>query len=398
MSTLGLYLQVPFCRSKCSFCNFSSGVFSSALWEPYTEALSREIESICGFLPDHSLAERAIDSVYLGGGTPTLLGAQRMGRLFDSLGKTFRLQADSEVTSEVTPEITMEATPGSVEDRDWTRYIQGGVNRLSIGAQTMDSNELRSVGRLHDAEETCRMVRRARAAGIHNVSLDLIGGLPGQSRDSWGRSLDQTLELRPEHVSLYLFEVDEKSRLGREVLSGGARYRAAQMPEEEFFVESYFEGKRRLEQAGYEHYEISNFALPGFRSRHNLKYWRREPYLGFGAGSHSFDGIVRWENEGDVRTYIEKILQGESPQTARRKVPPREAEEEYLFLGLRQLQGVSLRDLRNRLGADLDPARRFSEPLERLAGWGLLRREGDRVRLTDRALLISNEVFQEFLG
>lgn len=392
MKTLGLYLQVPLCPSKCSYCNFNSAVFSPEFYQPYTDALCREIEarSAPGSEdgPDPSVLDFPVDTVYMGGGTPSLLGPERIGRILDTLRRCFPLANDLE--------ITMEMTPGSASAEDLHRYADMGVNRLSIGAQTFEEAELRAVGRLHDADETARTVERARSAGIRNFNLDLIAGLPHQTLESWSRSLDRLLDLRPEHVSLYLFEIDMKSRLGREfLLFEGDRYHAGSIPGEEFFVDAYWRGQKRLLEAGFEHYEISNFALPGFRSRHNVKYWRREPYLGFGSGAHSFDGVARWASEGAPKDYVEKTNRGEFPRVEFHKVDAEEAVEESLFLGLRQREGVSLRDIREQLG--VDPARHFRDAIEKLQACGMVEREGDRLRLTDQALLVSNEIFQEFV-
>ena len=392
MKTLGLYLQIPLCPSKCSYCNFDSGVFSPDFYQTYTDALCREIEARSApgseLGPDPSLLDCPVDTVYLGGGTPSLLGPERIGRIFDTLRRCFPLAND--------PEITMEMTPRSASAEDLCRYAEMGVNRLSIGAQTFEEAELRAVGRLHESGDTARTVDGARSAGIHNINLDLIIGIPHQNLDSWSRNLARLLDLRTEHVSLYLFEIDMKSRLGREfLLLEGDRYHAGAIPGEEFFVDAYWGGQKWLLEAGFEHYEISNFALPGFRSRHNLKYWRREPYLGFGSGAHSFDGVARWANLAIPKDYVEQTDRGEYPREEYRELDSEEAVEESLFLGLRQREGVSLRAIQERVG--VDPARQFHDAIGKLQACGMVEREGDQLRLTDQALLVSNEIFQEFV-
>lgn len=390
--TLGLYVQVPFCASKCTFCNFSSLVAPRGIYDRYRALVEMELR----LLPEH-LARRGVngaplslevDSIYLGGGTPSLLGAQNLGALTASLGRTFRCAPSVEFTIEI--------TPGSADEHLLEELAALGVNRLSIGAQSFSDRELRSVGRLHSAEDTVEQVKRARRAGIPQVSLDLIAGLPHQTEDSWRASLDRALKIAPEHISIYLFEADEKSRLGREVLNGGDRYHAAEVPGDEFMASAYEEARRRLLRAGYEQYEISNFSLPGFESRHNLKYWGLEPYLGLGAGAHSFDGARRWENIESFERYEEKLTHGESPISVVREQSEAEQLEEFFFLGLRRSAGVDLREARERWGErGVAP---WQAKIDGLVRDGWLRSSGDRVCLDERALLVSNEIFQEFVA
>jgi oxygen-independent coproporphyrinogen III oxidase len=269
------------------------------------------------------------------------------------------------------------------------------VDRLSIGAQSFEDRELRSVGRLHSAAETCDLLSHARRAGFKNISLDLIAGLPHQNESSWSGSLRQVMRLRPEHVSVYLFEVDEKSRLGSEVLGHGTRYGAAQVPSDEFMAEAYETACELLSKEGYVQYEISNFALPGFESQHNQGYWRLRPYLGLGAGAHSFDGCRRWANETAPEVYQDKLARGTSPIAEVRFLSSEEQLEEFFFLGLRQRQGVDLTIARRRWGRDL--VARWEPKISALAADGWLEAEAGCVRLANRAYLVSNEIFQEFL-
>jgi oxygen-independent coproporphyrinogen-3 oxidase len=293
-------------------------------------------------------------------------------------------------------EFTVEVTPGSADAEFLRAASRLGVNRLSVGAQSFDDRELRAAGRLHTADETWTMVRAAQAAGFDNISLDLIAGLPHQTCDSWLRSLETAIHLRPRHVSIYLFEVDEKSRLGSEVLRHGSRYHADTVPDEDFMAEAYETARVVLQEAGYVQYEISNFALPGFESRHNLKYWRLDPYLGFGAGAHSFDGRRRWSNETSPEAYLGKVRAGKSVVSDLRELSGEELREEFFFLGLRQREGVDLSVASSRWGyAALEP---WGEVIALLVRDGLLEREGDRVRLAEKAYLLSNEVFERFVG
>jgi oxygen-independent coproporphyrinogen-3 oxidase len=392
MPTLGIYVQVPFCASKCSFCNFSSTVERSSIFDQYTRSLQLEIEGLGGAYTERAIPREILnlpaDSLYFGGGTPALLGEGRLDLLLRTLRANFKWSEDLE--------FTLETTPGSV-DAAMLRVLRDlGVDRLSIGVQTFDDRELRTVGRLHSAADSSELVSRARAAGFRNLSLDLIAGLPHQTEASFRQTLETTAKLRPEHVSLYLFEIDEKSRLGREVVHGGTRYQAATVPGEEFMADAYESGRNFLANEGYVQYEISNFALPGCGSRHNRKYWRLEPYVGLGAGAHSFDGARRWANQVDVRSYLARLAAGGSPLDEFRDLAPAEQIEEFFFLGLRQMEGVDLALARERWGSDR--IRPWEVKLQSLVGERGLVVEGDRVWLSRDSYLVSNEIFQEFVS
>lgn len=392
METLGIYIQIPFCASKCSFCNFSSRVQTLNVFDAYCRGLTQEIER----LPDlyeaqgigKGLLSLTVDTVYLGGGTPSLLGAERLETIMGCLARRFHFK---------TPlEFTLEVTPGSADGGLLASARKLLVNRLSIGAQSFDDGELRAVGRLHSAADTGDLVRGARRAGFANINLDLIAGLPYQTEASWLRSLEQVARLRPEHVSIYLFEVDEKSRLGREVLEGGDRYHAGAVPEDDFMADAYVAAREFLTREGYVQYEISNFALPGYESRHNRKYWRLEPYVGIGAGAHSFDGRLRWANEVAVESYEEKLFRGHSPIAEIRALSTEEQLEEFFFLGLREREGIDLVRAENQWG--VSRVRRHEARIADLVRDGWVEHVAGRVRITDRALLVSNEIFQEFLA
>jgi oxygen-independent coproporphyrinogen-3 oxidase len=392
MATLGVYVQVPFCASKCSFCNFSSRVERNDVFDQYAQALRMETEGLDRFYAERGIPRAilagAVDSLYFGGGTPTLLGEERLELVIQTL------RASLDCSGEI--EFTLETTPGSADAGLLRALRELGVNRLSIGAQTFDDRELRAVGRLHSAAESVELVKRAREAGFTNISLDLIAGLPYQTEASFRRSLQTAAKLRPEHVSLYLFEVDEKSRLGREIIHGGNRYHAAAVPSEEFMADAYEGGRRFLASEGYIRYEISNFALPGHESWHNRRYWRLGPYVGIGAGAHSFDGVRRWANQADAQSYLARLALRGSPIGECRLLSPEEQIEEFFFLGLRQSEGVDLAWARQRWGSGrVTP---WEDRVVSLARGGRLVREGDRVRLPRDAYLTSNEVFQEFVS
>jgi len=391
MQTLGIYVQIPFCASKCSFCNFSSRVESRSIFDRYCDAVGQEIDRLPLSFGVYGLAEEvltlSVDTIYFGGGTPSLLGVERLGGIVRALHRRFAVQAAGEFTIEV--------TPGSADLQFLAQAMSMGMNRLSIGAQTFEDQELRAVARMHSAADTRQLVGCARSVGFENISVDLVAGLPHQTLESWQRNLEAVLQLEPQHISLYLFEIDEKSRLGWEVLQGGTRYHAPAVPGEEFMADAYEIGREVLGREGYVQYEISNFALPGFESRHNLKYWQLAPYVGLGAGAHSFDGMNRWANEGEARLYIDRLAGMRSPIAAVRKLSPEEQLEEFFFLGLRQVEGISLDLARKRWGRDL--MSRWQGRIETLTQDGLLTTTGDNIRLAETAYLVSNEVFREFV-
>lgn len=392
MDSLGIYVQVPFCSSKCSFCNFSSRVSGASVLDPYVNALETEIDRLPEFQArtgiDAGLLDLPANTLYFGGGTPSLLGAERLTRVLTALRRRF------EFTSKV--ECTLEVTPGSVPDELLRRGLKLGINRLSIGAQSFDDRELSSVGRLHSAADTRDLVKRARRAGFANLGLDLVAGLPYQTETSWLNSLRIVTRLRPQHVSAYLFEVDEKSRLGAEVLRHGTRYHAGLVPGEEFQAWAYQTAREFLAGEGYVQYEISNFARPGWESQHNRKYWQLEPYLGLGAGAHSFDGFRRWSNTESPEDYRTRLAAGKLAVAELRDVSPDEQLEEFFFLGLRQRAGVDVDRASRRWGAQR--VGEWEPVLAALAGDGLIEREGVVVRLADRAYLVSNEVFAHFVA
>lgn len=372
---IGVYVQVPFCQAKCTYCNFHTGVFSPDLYSPYVKAVCREIRE------RGALRDFRADTVYIGGGTPSLLDAQDLARILATIHETYGEW--EEATLEADPEtITAEKA------RDW---IATGLNRISMGVQSFNDAELKASGRRHRREDVFSAVAALRQAGFENISMDLIAGLPHQMRQSWEASLDELIALRPQHVSIYLLEVDEGSRLGKEILQGGKKYSAAEVPSDDEMADFYERACERLAAAGYEHYEISNWAFPACASKHNLKYWRRERYVGFGAGAHSFDGKRRWANVHDPAVYAKMIEGGDSPREQQEIVTDADALNEEFFLGLRQLAGVDLARIEEKYGAT-----RVSQ-IAKLVDSGLLERNGDWIKLAAGKLTISNEVFAELM-
>jgi oxygen-independent coproporphyrinogen III oxidase len=418
--TLGIYIQVPFCQTKCTYCNFHTGVVSADRYEPYANAICREIAQSAstgyvaaafrpadlegrGFNPAQSRVFREgasapeahglrpiVDTVYFGGGTPSLLAPNALARILDTLRDSFDFDE--------APEITLEADPETITSAKATAWLAAGFNRISLGAQSFNDRELQSAGRMHRRANIFEAARILRAADFRNISMDLIAGLAHQTRATWEESVTALLGVRPEHISIYMLEIDEGSHLGKESLAGGARYSARAIPADDAIAEFYDSACGRLAAEGYDHYEISNWAcsrvkdLPSLRSRHNLKYWRREPYLGLGAGAHSFDGTQRWANIHDSAKYVACIEQGITPREQIETVTPAQALEEEFFLGLRQLEGIDLARIERQYAVSLN------ERISDLCAQGLLELDGTRLRLSPARLTVSNEVFAELLS
>jgi oxygen-independent coproporphyrinogen III oxidase len=375
--TLGIYIQVPFCQTKCTYCNFHTGVVSRDRYLPYAEAICREIVESVSDNPEN------VDTVYFGGGTPSLLDPALLRKILDMLSSCFSSSAR---------EVTLEADPETITTEKARAWIDAGFNRISLGAQSFNDLELQAAGRMHRRGDIFSAITELRDAGFSNISLDLIAGLPHQTRESWEESVAKVLLIRPEHLSIYMLEIDEGSRLGAESLAGGKRYSAAAIPADDSIADFYDSACTRLAAEGYEHYEISNWALPGMRSRHNSKYWQRKPYIGFGAGAHSFDGVKRWANIHDSARYVACVEQGTSPREQIETVSSAQALEEELFLGLRQLDGVDLERIEREYHVDL------RSRIAPLAEQGLLQLSGARLRLAPDRLSVSNNVFVELLG
>jgi oxygen-independent coproporphyrinogen-3 oxidase len=387
---LGIYISVPFCRTKCSYCNFASDVFSRAVFERYIDRVCADVASAPQIAEQMGAQfDREVDSIYLGGGTPTVLEAGQLSRMFDAVREQFQVRPGAEVT--------VECAPGTLGPEVLQSLLRCGANRVSLGVQSFVDAEAAAVGRLHKRATVLDDIARLRAAGITNVNIDLIAGLPHQTTESWQQSLEETLATGAPHVSVYMLEVDEDSRLGREVMAGGTRYHAHFVPDEEATADFYLAACEQLSAAGVAQYEISNFARPGAESLHNLKYWTRQPYLGFGVDAHSMLAsatpgaeAIRFAS-ADV---LEKYAAGSPAQST--VVSHAAALEEAFFLGLRLNRGVALGDIAATFGQkavdDLSPV------ITELVADGLLQSDGDCVRLTPRGRLLSNEVFQRFLA
>ena len=386
---LGIYISVPFCRTKCSYCNFASDVFSRRAFERYVERVCADIGNATQIAQEMlGKIEREVDSVYLGGGTPTVLEEGQLERIFVALRNRFDVRPDAEVT--------VECAPGTLAPAVIESLLRCGVNRVSLGVQSFVDAEAAAVGRLHKRVTVIEEIARLRAAGIANINIDLIAGLPHQNAESWRVSLAETVATGVPHVSVYMLEVDEDSRLGRELIAGGTRFHAHFVPGDNAVVDFYLEACEKLEAAGVNQYEISNFARAGFLSRHNLKYWTRRPYLGFGVDAHSMlvpadadAGAVRFATSDTLEQYI-----AGAPLT-RTVVSRSSALEESFFLGLRLTGGVNLPELSATFGEPV--VGNFRDTIAELVEAGLMLHDSGFIRLTARGRLVSNEVFEKFL-
>jgi oxygen-independent coproporphyrinogen-3 oxidase len=358
----GVYISWPFCAQKCTYCNFASGVFPRELEQRYLARLLAELDTTeWPWTPE---------TVYLGGGTPGSMNLETLQAILARVpGRPWR-------------EATLEAAPGAITAGQARGWRELGLTRVSLGVQSFIDAELRQTGRRHNAAAVAADVATLRAAGIDEINIDLIAGLPHQTRQSWCESLNWIQRLAPPHVSVYMLEIDEDSRLGAELRVGGSRYGAGHAPSEDLTVEFYENAVDRLAALGLERYEISNFAVPGHESVHNTKYWRRAPYLGFGADAHSFLDEQRWQNVESVEQYVNADVPRESET-------PAVVAEERFFVGLRLMEGVEL---------NAEDEVRHGASITRFVEAGLLERDGTRIRLTRRGILLSNEVFEAFIS
>jgi putative oxygen-independent coproporphyrinogen III oxidase len=379
---LGLYIHIPFCSAICNYCNFNRGLFDADLKARYVRSVLGEIQTVARRLSGDPEPAFAADSIYFGGGTPSLLEPQEVAQIVDACRAAFRVASDVEVTLEANPEtVTVDRLAG---------FGAAGVNRLSFGVQSFRDEELRRLSRLHSAKRACNAVADARRAGFDNVSLDLMMWLPGQQVADWLASVDAAIALVPDHLSLYLLEVYPNAPLRDEM----ARARWSQAPDEDAEA-MYLTAMERLETAGLMQYEISNAARPGRRSRHNLKYWQDGEWLGIGCGAHSTWCGSRWKNISSTAEYVSSIGSGQSPAVDVRALPPDERLGDALFTGLRLAEGVDLGAIHARYG--VDAWERYGDHLQRFVDAGLLVHDPGRLRLTRRGMLLAHEVMTVFV-
>jgi oxygen-independent coproporphyrinogen-3 oxidase len=374
----GVYLHIPFCRSRCSYCDFAVSIYQSDLADKYVDALCEEVQS-----SKLKVQSPAIDTIYFGGGTPSLLTPKQVEKILRVVFNRFPVQSNAE--------ITMEMNPGTLTPEKACDFRSLGVNRASYGAQTFDDNELKRLGRRHTAEDVRKTIDLLRGADFSNVSFDLIAGLPGQTLKDWERNLKEALKLKPEHLSLYLLEIHEGTPLAKHINEG-----KQPQPNEDLAGEMYLSLLEKIAESDYEQYEISNFCLPGFESRHNSKYWTSDAVSGFGCSAHSFDGErKRWANVRDTNRYIKLIEKTGAVIVEETILNERESRAEFAFLGLRLMRGVCLSEFETKFGISL--LDEYGASLEESFEAGLIEIEKNRLRLTGKGALFSNTVFAAFV-
>ena len=373
---LGIYIHIPFCRSKCDYCDFYSLAGREEQMDRYQKALLAHIRETA------PLAQGiGVDSVYFGGGTPSFYGDRRLREVLSLLEKQFSLDRDAE--------ITLEANPDSVDLKSLRRLRKAGFNRISLGMQSAQPQELADVHRPHTPAQTDQAVAAAKKAGFRNLSLDLIYGLPGQTMDSWKTTVEHALSLIPQHLSCYGLKVEEGTPLARRVEAGEV------LPDDDMQADLYLWTVGRLDRAGYPQYEISNFAKPGYESRHNLRYWLTRPYIGFGPGAHSDFGGRRYSFVRDLDAYIDGVLSGGAIIDSEELIPQRERGGEYLMLRLRTVQGIEEWEYRNAYCLDFAPLERRLTQFQ-AQGWAEQTSEG-RWRLTPKGFLVSNQLIGDLM-
>jgi len=366
----GIYLHIPFCKSRCSYCDFATDVYrSNDAVERYVNALCKEIKG----------SAAKIDTIYFGGGTPSLLSAKQVERIIEALDQKFDI-ADVR-------EITMEMNPATVTPETLRDYRALGVNRASFGVQTFDDRSLKLLARGHDANDARQTFKMLRDAGFENISFDLIAGLPGQTLEDWNNNLNEAISMSPEHLSLYILEIHQSTPLAEQLRSG-----RQPQPDDQLAAEMYEMMLDKLANASYKQYEISNFSKPGFESKHNTKYWTLDPVFGFGVSAHSFDGKERYANERDTAKYVEMIEKTDSAEVMREKI---DLASEFIFLGLRIESGIDLPSFAERFGFDLMD--KYRTEVERLVDLDLVEMTENNFRLTRKGKLFSNEVFSVFV-
>lgn len=382
-NTLGIYVHIPFCKRKCPYCDFNSSALKPIPEKDYIRSLINELESV--IKKENSINRKPLDTIYIGGGTPSAISAKCIKEILDNLHKSFKLKNN--------PEITIEVNPAAVDKNKLKEYKTFGINRLSIGVQSFNDNVLKILGRIHNAKDAIKTYEDARNAGFENIGIDLMFGIHEQSLDMWLSDIEKAVSIKPEHISIYGLTIEQGTEFHRLQKRGNLI-----LPDEETYLLMYESAIQRLNDAGYIHYEISNLAINGYESRHNLRYWQGLDYIGLGAGAHSYIKDNGWGkrfwNEEDVFKYMEKIERDGNAASGMETLTKKDAIREYMFLGLRQIKGIDKRrfcEKFNLLATD-----KYFEVIPVLEKNNLIETDGDIIRLTQKGLALSDAVFAEF--
>lgn len=378
MRKVGIYIHIPFCKQKCFYCDFVSYCDKTKFIDRYIDCLKKEIES------KSNKNEIVIDTIYIGGGTPSIIDVKLIIEVLESIKENFNVEKEAEITIEI--------NPGTVNEEKLKLYKEEGINRVSIGLQSTNNDLLKMLGRIHTYEEFLKCFNMARNIGFKNINVDLMLGLPSQTLDDINKSMKRIINLKPEHVSVYSLIVEDGTKLARDVENGKLI-----LPEEEIERNMYWKVKQTLENNGYIHYEISNFAKKGYESKHNMNCWSQKEYLGFGASAHSYFKSMRYSNIEDIEEYIDNISKGKIEQN--KKVHEiqtvEDSKKEYMLLGLRKIDGVNITEFKNKFVDN--PIYLFKKELSRLACEKLIEIDENRIKLTDKGLDLANIVWEEFV-
>ena len=373
----GIYIHIPFCKSRCSYCDFATDVYRN------NEAVERYVNALCAEITNYELRiTNYVDTIYFGGGTPSLLTANQLEKIINTIYKSFSVLPKIE--------FTLEMNPATVTLEKLQNFKNLGVNRASFGVQTFDDRALKLLARGHNADDARKTFELLRQANFENISFDLIAGLPNQTLQDWEDNLNKALDLNPEHLSLYLLEIHEATPLAEQI-----RSKRQPLPDEDLAAEMYELMLEKVAAKGYQQYEISNFSKPNFESRHNSKYWLCEPVLAFGVSAHSFDGKTRWANERDTNKYVQLIESGKSPIVEKNELDKAQVAGEFAFLRLRLTKGLNLTEYKARFGIDL--IKKYAEDLNYLEEAGLIEFTDNYLKLTRKGMVYSNEVFAVFI-
>ena len=375
MKELGIYVHIPFCKQKCSYCDFISYCDKNDLIEKYIKALKQEIEN-------SSVNEYEISTIYIGGGTPSYIESKYIGEILKTIKQKYNVSKNVEITIEV--------NPGTATKEKLRDYVEAGINRISIGLQSCNNNLLKMIGRIHTYEDFLSTYKLAREVGFKNINVDLMIGLPNQTLDDVKKSLEEISKLNPEHISVYSLIVEEGTPIEKKIADGQLK-----LPNEELEREEYWEVKKFLESLGYKHYEISNFAKTGYESKHNLNCWEQKEYLGFGAAAHSYMKKTRYSNTENIEKYINQEMQSKQLHIVHEVQKEEEQKKEYMLLGLRKIDGVQISSFKNKFGCN--PIMEFKNELNKLTQEGLIEIDLDQIKLTEKGIDLANIVWEEFV-